>query len=327
MSLVNKVGLWQVLEDRLMRIQESILELEKSLEDWIAEDPSLLQAGLVIVGRQIDLEGGRLDLLAIDPQGRWTIIEIQRGALRRETIAQVLDYASCIAAIPADELREKIEPYLCRHNVSLDTLLKQREATFALEPEQRELVLVIVGTGRAPGLDRMAHFLADRYGIPLTVITFEVFALEDQRQILVREITEVEISEPLPARALKTTIGQVLEFADRSGTAQSIRHCIDICEQLGIYSRPWKTSIMFAPQDNRTRALFTVWAQPQEGSIRMWVGNKVFSEFYPISEESVAAHLGAEGWRLVSKQEVETFLLGLQSLFQAIQSAGDENDG
>ena len=73
--------------------------------------------------------------------------------------------------------------------------------------------------------------------------------------------------------------------------------------------------------DNRTRSLFTVWAQPQEGSIRMWVGTKVFSEFYPISEESVAAHLGAEGWRLVPKQEGETFLLGLQSLFQAIQSA------
>jgi hypothetical protein len=59
----------------------------------------------------------------------------------------------------------------------------------------------------------------------------------------------------------------------------------------------------------------------------MWVGNKVFSEFYPISEESVAPHIGPEGWRLISKQEVETFLLGLQSLFQVIQSAGEENDG
>lgn len=187
--------------------------------------------------------------------------------------------------------------------------------------------MVIVGTGRAPGLDRMAHFLADRYGIPLTVVTFEVFALEDHRQILVREITAVETSESLPVRALKTTLGQVLELAERSGTAQTLRHVIDICEPLGLYSRPWKTSLMFAPPANRTRALFTVWAQPQEGSIRMWVGTKVFSEFYPISEESVEAHLGAEGWRFVSKQEVETFLLGLQSLFQAIHSAGEENDG
>jgi hypothetical protein len=84
---------------------------------------------------------------------------------------------------------------------------------------------------------------------------------------------------------------------------------------------------MFAPPANRTCALFTVWAQPQNGAMRMWVGTKVFAEFYPISEESIAAHLGAEGWRLVSQQEAETFLLGLQSLFQAMQSAGEENDG
>jgi hypothetical protein len=311
---VNKVGLWQVVEDRLKRIPESALDLEQSLEDWIAEDPSLLQAGLVVVGRQIDLEGGRLDLLAIDLQGRWTVIEIKRGALRRETIAQALDYASCIAAISAEELRAKIEPYLCKHHVSLDALLHQREAAFALEPEQRELAMILVGTGRAPSLNRMAHFLADRYGIPLTVVTFEVFALEAHRHILVREITDVATAEPLPVRALKTTLGQVLELAERSGTAQTLRHCLALCERLGLYARPWKTSIMFAPLAHRTRALFTVWAQPQDGSMRMWVGTQVFAEFYPIPEESVAAHLGAEGWRLVSQQEVETFLLRLSPL-------------
>jgi hypothetical protein len=324
---MDKVGLWQVVEDRLQRIPESALALEKSLEDWIAEDPSLLQAGLVVVGRQIDLEGGRLDLLAIDPQGRWTIIEIKRGVLRRETIAQVLDYASCLAALPADELRAKIESYLCGHNLSLDALLQQRDAAFALEPVQRELALIIVGTGRAPGLERMAHFLADRYGIPLTVVTFEVFAFADHRQILVREITEVETSASLPVRTLRTTLGHVLEFAERSGTAQTLRHCVAICEQLGLYARPWKTSIMFAPLANRTRALFTIWAQPQDGSVRMWVGTKVFAEFYPITEESVTTYLGAEGWRLVSTQEMETFVRGLQSLFQAMQSTEEENDG
>jgi len=56
----------------------------------------------VVVGRHSDLEGGRLDVLAIDPQGRWTISEIKRGALRRATIAQALDDASCIAALSAD---------------------------------------------------------------------------------------------------------------------------------------------------------------------------------------------------------------------------------
>src|SRR5262249_2162902 len=101
-------------------------------------------------------------------------------------------------ALPADALRAKLAAYLCAKNVSLDALLQQREAVCALEPEQRELAMVIVDTGRAPGLERMACFLTERYGIPLTVVTFEVFALEEHRHISVREITDVETSASSP---------------------------------------------------------------------------------------------------------------------------------
>lgn len=321
---MNKVGLWQVLGGRLDRIREGAVDLEKSLEDWICEDPSLVQAGLVIVGRQIVTEGGKLDLLAIDPQGCWAVIEIKKNALRRETIAQVLDYASCIASMPADELRAKIEPYLAQQSLNLDDILSQRGAGFALDPEQRELTLMLVGTGRAPGLERMTHFLATRYGIPLTLISFEVFALDDQRQILCREITEVETAGFLPLPVPPTSLGQVLDLAEQNGTAQALRHCLKVTEELGLYARPWKTCIMFAPPTNRVRALFTIWAQPKESLLRMWVGNKVFAEFYPVSEESVQSRLGSEGWQFRDSEQLESFLRGLKSLFMQMQSVEDQ---
>src|SRR5436190_15122418 len=71
--------------------------LNRSLEDWIARDPSLVVEGLKVVGKQITLEGGRLDLLGVDPQGLWTVVEIKRGLLYRDTVAQALDYASSVA--------------------------------------------------------------------------------------------------------------------------------------------------------------------------------------------------------------------------------------
>lgn len=61
--------MWQVSKGTLARVDEASIELEKQLETWIAEDPTVVQAGLVIVGRQVQLEAGPLDLLAIDPQG------------------------------------------------------------------------------------------------------------------------------------------------------------------------------------------------------------------------------------------------------------------
>ena len=63
------------------RVERSHIALEKHLEDWIANDVTLIAEGLTLVGRQISIDDGRLDLLAIDSQDRWVVIEIKPGLL------------------------------------------------------------------------------------------------------------------------------------------------------------------------------------------------------------------------------------------------------
>ena len=77
-----KVGLWQIGENGPVKIRESQVNIEKDLEDWIEANPSLIRSDLKIVARQLLVEGGYLDLLALDPQGRWVVVEIKRGELR-----------------------------------------------------------------------------------------------------------------------------------------------------------------------------------------------------------------------------------------------------
>jgi hypothetical protein len=48
-------------------------------------------------------------LLGVDPQGLWTVVEIKRGHLYRDTVAQALDYASSISTMPVEKLREIVE--------------------------------------------------------------------------------------------------------------------------------------------------------------------------------------------------------------------------
>ena len=104
------VGLWSVEDDIPRRVSRGGVGLEKQLEDWIARDASLLADGLTIVGRQVHLDDGFLDLLAIDWRDRWVVIELKRERLYRDALAQALDYASSIARIGAAELDDLLRP-------------------------------------------------------------------------------------------------------------------------------------------------------------------------------------------------------------------------
>jgi Endonuclease NucS C-terminal domain len=158
-----RFGLWRVQGDDLHRVEVAAVDKEAMLEGWIERDPSLLQAGLAIVGRQVSVEGNRLDLLGLDFRGAWVVIEIKRDALHRDTSAQALDYASLISSPPAAQLRRLADDYLTTRDHMLAALLEKRHAT--LEDHDRDVSIVVVGTGRDAALDCVAipHLPRDFY--------------------------------------------------------------------------------------------------------------------------------------------------------------------
>ena len=107
-----KIGLWQIADEKPKRLIVAGDFLERNLEEWIACDSSLLQSGLLIICRQMQLSSGRLDLLAIDPQGRIIVIEIKQGQLRREVLGQALDYASTISSLSSESIKAYAMQYM-----------------------------------------------------------------------------------------------------------------------------------------------------------------------------------------------------------------------
>ena len=153
-----KIGAWAICENSPVRLGSASVEFERYLEDWIETKPNLLQSGIRIVARQLAVGAGIIDLLAIDSQGRWIVIEIKRGRLERKTIAQVIDYASCISTMPSDELIEKTNSYLNPQGNSIQSLLEERSAEDVIEPGNRDIELVVVGIGKIAGLDKMVDY-------------------------------------------------------------------------------------------------------------------------------------------------------------------------
>ncbi|EKD87962.1 MAG: hypothetical protein ACD_35C00118G0001 [uncultured bacterium] len=66
--------------------------LEKNFENVLQRYPELIEEDLIFSGRQISISGKFVDLLYIDRFGQKLIIELKKGIIKREHIAQLMDY-------------------------------------------------------------------------------------------------------------------------------------------------------------------------------------------------------------------------------------------
>jgi hypothetical protein len=66
--------------------------LEKDFEDILSSNPELIEDGLRLLGRQVSLKGKFADLVFEDRFGQKLVIELKKGIIKREHVAQLLDY-------------------------------------------------------------------------------------------------------------------------------------------------------------------------------------------------------------------------------------------
>ena len=79
---MQKIKLWSV-ESSGSRKATAVADIdttetEQQLEDLLVNSPDLLMDNLTLVGRQLPTEGGPLDLLGVDADGRLVLFELKR---------------------------------------------------------------------------------------------------------------------------------------------------------------------------------------------------------------------------------------------------------
>jgi len=185
------------------------------------------------------------------------VVEVKRGTLYRETVAQGIDYAECVESLPEEELEQKCDPYLKQKKQSIRGLLEKCDALNQLKNGKREVLLYVVGTGKAQRLEKIARFLPD--SLPIYIVTFDVFTLPGGERILVREMTEADTNQPVLPKTTELTLEALNRQADAAGTGESFRKLGQLGVRLGLHPRLWKTSLLFAPMESKNRMVFTVW--------------------------------------------------------------------
>lgn len=327
---MQNLMIWNIDTDKPQRLERSFIKLEGNLENWIEHDPSLLQPDLEIVGRQLQLDAGRLDLLAIDSVGRWVIIEIKRGKLHRETIAQALDYAASISEMSFEMLTKKVNTYLKPLGKSLEELLEIRGAESS-PPTLKNIIIFVAGTEREDGLERMARFLKGG-GYHINAVTFEVFENANGSRLILRELTELDTTPQKEVLSVKqeaithenelkeaNSVEALCALAAKNGLGKEFQYLLDAAQSYNLYPRTYKHSIMFTPPKNRTRMLFTVWAKPSKTKrLQVYVGPSAFTEFYPINRIDAWRFLGSDGYREMDMEQVRKFVQNLDMVFNKI---------
>ena len=182
----------------------------------------------------------------------------------------------------------------------------------------REIGIMIVGTGKDSGVDRMVDYLATNYQLPITVVTFDVFQTTEGQQILAREVKEGEVQKTeLQNSISKLNIKSLFQQAEETGSLDSLTVFQDTGIKLGLYLHPWKNSLVLAPQEAKNRALCTLWVRKEKGKNQLWVGNAVFSEYFNLPIDKVKELIGNEGYLTLDTAAIKSFCESLTRLLRS----------
>jgi len=165
--------LWKVAGTTLQPILISGLEREQRLEDWIAADPSILGMELAIIGRQVQTGfGGKIDLLALDPDGNCVALELKRGRTPREVVAQVLDYGSWIKDLGYGELEQITQQ--CRQK-SLAAVFEESFGAAIPETVNASHNLIVVASELDDSSERIITYLSEEHSVSINAVFFSFF--------------------------------------------------------------------------------------------------------------------------------------------------------
>lgn len=199
--MANELQIWTIGDSNgdVVRVESrNQTDTEKLLEDVLVKQPSMLMPGLTLVGRQTSVVSGNLDLLGVDSEGRLIVFELKRGALTRDAVTQVIDYASDLEAREISDLYSHITERSGTHGIDrIDDFGEWYEDNFP-EQDLKPVRMALVGLGVDDNATRIVKYLADR-GVEIDLLTFHAFEHEG-KTLLARQVELISLTHQEAAK-------------------------------------------------------------------------------------------------------------------------------
>ena len=187
--MATEIKTWQIVNGKLTSVDTALKDEGRTepydLEPWLASNPEIIGADILIIGRQVMTKSGPIDLLGVDRSGNTVIIEIKRDELPREALAQAIDYASDVAEWTAEKIGEICVDYTNKPfgNAFGEAFPDADLESLNLNSTQR---IVLVGFSIEASLERMIEWLSDSYGVNLNAIVLSYVKTKGGEELLTK---------------------------------------------------------------------------------------------------------------------------------------------
>ncbi len=172
-----RTAIWRVGPEP-QPLAKSSLANEQVLEDMIVAAPQMLSDEWMLIGRQEDTGfGGRIDLLAIAPDGALVLIELKRDRTPREVVAQALDYGCWVEKLRAEDVDDIYRRFKPGRSLA-DDFHQRFDADLDEESLNESHQIIIVANAIDDSTERIVTYLSKR-DVSINVLCFEVFTLGD----------------------------------------------------------------------------------------------------------------------------------------------------
>jgi hypothetical protein len=222
-AMGTEIKSWQIIDGKLSPINTALKSEGRTepydLEPWLASNPEVVATGLTIIGRQAMTRSGPIDLLGIDESGNTVIIEIKRGELPRECLAQAIDYASNVAEWTAAKLGEICSGY---RSATLEDVFNESFPDVDLETVNINSTqrIILVGFEIEASLERMIEWLSDSYGVNANAVVLSYVKTRSGEELLTRTSIISEEAEQERTRKQKKF---EIPMSDEPGTYEAPR--------------------------------------------------------------------------------------------------------
>ena len=301
----DEVRLWRVVEgEGLHEVKRGKLNLEERLEDWLEGDISMLDPGLLVIGRQVETEiSGPIDLLCIDAAGDLVIVELKRHKTPRDVTAQALEYASWVDGLSNERVTEIADAYL--KSVGLGEAFRTRFGTELPETLNGEHSIVVVGSVIDEGPHRIPPRRSGRHGVRINAATFQYFQDSEAGELVARvfliEPSQVDLSSSVIGSSKKRrnlTRGELAERARQAGVTGLYEYAVSRFEAL-MKCRTTLSSIAFTGKVGGGQKVILSLIPDAQGvdaakGLRYQLYKNRFAELTGLSEQKVLAVVPAQ---------------------------------